>query len=196
MRGRGLLSTAVSRRRTPDKRQIAGISHPDAARQSATPRMRLRVRPASSPRTACPAGVCRPSGPQERARRILPEGRVAENVIAEAITARWPIREPPLVPTSGLKDALLELRRERLLSFTIEGDVARVAYGERVRRLADSWGLQLAVAKRRADRGLARIPSLSLRFRASKPMGRARRRSLLPSRVAYARSDPRWRRGQ
>ena len=64
-----------------------------------------------------------------------------------ATSARWPRREPPLVATTGLKDALLQLRRERLLSFTVEGDVARVSYGDRVREIAAAkWGLVLTPA--------------------------------------------------
>ena len=45
-----------------------------------------------------------------------------------------------LSPTPGLKDALLQLRRQRLLSFTVEGDVARVSYGARIRELAPRMG--------------------------------------------------------
>jgi hypothetical protein len=62
-------------------------------------------------------------------------------------SARWPRREPPLVQTDGLRDALLQLRRERLLSFTVEGDVARVTYGDRIREIAAAkWGLVLTPA--------------------------------------------------
>ena len=62
-------------------------------------------------------------------------------------TARWPRREPPLVATTGLKDALLQLRRQRLLSFTVEGDVASVSYGDRIREIAAAeWGLVLTPA--------------------------------------------------
>jgi hypothetical protein len=62
-------------------------------------------------------------------------------------SARWPRREPPLVATAGLRDALLQLRRERLLSFTVEGDVARVTYGDRIREIAAAeWGRVLTPA--------------------------------------------------
>ena len=50
--------------------------------------------------------------------------------------ANWPRRDPPLVATTGLRESLLQLRRERLLAFTVEGDVARVSYGDRIRELA------------------------------------------------------------
>jgi hypothetical protein len=58
-------------------------------------------------------------------------------------TARWPRREPPLVAASGLRESLLQLRRQRLLSFTVDGDVAYVTYGDRIRELAKQWGLVL-----------------------------------------------------
>lgn len=49
--------------------------------------------------------------------------------------------------TDGLRGALLQLRRERLLSFTVEGDVARVTYGDRIREIAAAeWGLVLTPA--------------------------------------------------
>jgi hypothetical protein len=54
-------------------------------------------------------------------------------------TANWPRRDPPLVATTGLRESLLQLRRERLLAFTVEGDVARVTYGDRIRELATEW---------------------------------------------------------
>jgi hypothetical protein len=50
-----------------------------------------------------------------------------------------------IAPT-GLKNALLQLRRQRLLAFTVEGDVARVSYGDRVREIATEWGLVLPPA--------------------------------------------------
>jgi hypothetical protein len=58
-------------------------------------------------------------------------------------SARWPRREPPLVAPDNLKTALLQLRRQRLLSFTVVGDVAVVTYGDRIRELAKKWGLVL-----------------------------------------------------
>ena len=59
-------------------------------------------------------------------------------------SARWPRREPPLVPATGdLRRALFELRRERWLNVTVEGDLARVTYGERVREIAKEWGIEL-----------------------------------------------------
>jgi hypothetical protein len=57
--------------------------------------------------------------------------------------ASWPRRDPPLVATTGLRESLLQLRRERLLKFTVEGDVARVTYGDRIRETATEWGLVL-----------------------------------------------------
>jgi hypothetical protein len=50
-----------------------------------------------------------------------------------------------IAPTA-LKNALLQLRRQRLLAFTVEGDVARVSYGGRVREIATEWGLVLPPA--------------------------------------------------
>jgi hypothetical protein len=47
---------------------------------------------------------------------------------------------------TALKNALLQLRRQRLLAFTVEGDVARVSYGDRVREIATEWGLVLPPA--------------------------------------------------
>ena len=62
-------------------------------------------------------------------------------------SARWPRREPPLVAPTGLKAALLQLRRQRLLAFTVEGDIARVTHGDRVREIAATeWGLVLPSA--------------------------------------------------
>lgn len=61
-------------------------------------------------------------------------------------SARWPRREPPLVATTDLRGALLQLRRQRLLAFTLDGDVARVTYGDRVREIATEWGLVLPPA--------------------------------------------------
>jgi hypothetical protein len=58
-------------------------------------------------------------------------------------SARWPRREPPLVPVDGLRDALLELRQQGWLAFRVEGDIARVTYGDRVRQLAASCGIDL-----------------------------------------------------
>ena len=59
-------------------------------------------------------------------------------------SARWPRRKPPLVPATGdLRRALFELRREGWLSFTVEGDLARVTYGERVLEVAQEWGIEL-----------------------------------------------------
>jgi hypothetical protein len=58
-------------------------------------------------------------------------------------SARWPRREPPLVAPDNRKTALLQLRRERLLAFTVEGDVARVTYGDRIREIAAKWGIEL-----------------------------------------------------
>ncbi len=60
-----------------------------------------------------------------------------------ATTARWPRREPPIVPVEGLRDALLQLRHQRWLAFTVEGDVARVGYGDRIHQLAANWGVDL-----------------------------------------------------
>ena len=34
-------------------------------------------------------------------------------------TARWPRREPPIVPVDALRDKLLQLRQQRWLSFTV-----------------------------------------------------------------------------
>ena len=48
---------------------------------------------------------------------------------------------PLLVPVEGLRQALLELRRERWLAFTVEGDTAAVSYGPRVLEVAASWGI-------------------------------------------------------
>ena len=45
-----------------------------------------------------------------------------------------------------LRGALVQLRRQRLLAFTLEGDVARVTYGDRVREIATEWGLVLPPA--------------------------------------------------
>ena len=64
-----------------------------------------------------------------------------------ASTARWPRREPPLVPVDGLRDKLLQLRQQGWLTVDVAGDIALVTYGDRVRRLADSWGLQLPQAR-------------------------------------------------
>ncbi len=61
-------------------------------------------------------------------------------------SARWPRREPPLVASTGLKAALLQLRRQRLLAFTLDGDTARVSYGDRIRELATEWGLMLPLS--------------------------------------------------
>jgi hypothetical protein len=58
-------------------------------------------------------------------------------------SARWPRREPPLVPAENLKRALLELRREGWLAFRVEGDEAHVSYGERVGEIASAWGIEL-----------------------------------------------------
>ena len=58
-------------------------------------------------------------------------------------SARWPKREPPLVATPGLRDALLQLRRQRLLAFSLGSDTVRVTYGDRIRELATEWGLVL-----------------------------------------------------
>jgi hypothetical protein len=58
-------------------------------------------------------------------------------------SARWPKREPPLVATPGLRDALLQLRRQRLLSFTLGSDTVRISYGDRIRELATEWGFVL-----------------------------------------------------
>lgn len=63
-----------------------------------------------------------------------------------ATTARWPRREPPLVPVDGLRDALGQLRQQGWLAFTVEGDIARVGYGDRIRQLAAAWGVDLADA--------------------------------------------------
>ena len=60
-----------------------------------------------------------------------------------ASTAKWPKREPPLVPVDGLRAALLELRNQRWLSFTVAGDVAQVTYGSRIRELATECGIEL-----------------------------------------------------
>ena len=57
--------------------------------------------------------------------------------------ARWPKRKSMLVPVEGLRKALLELRREGWLAFTVEGDTAAVSYGPRVREVATSWGISL-----------------------------------------------------
>ena len=61
-----------------------------------------------------------------------------------ASSARWPRREPPLVPVDGLRDKLLQLRQQRWLSFTVSADVARVTYGDCIRELAATeWGIEL-----------------------------------------------------
>ncbi len=60
-----------------------------------------------------------------------------------ATSARWPKRTPLLVPVDGLRQALLELRREGWLAFTVEGDTAAVSYGPRVFEVATSWGISL-----------------------------------------------------
>ena len=60
-----------------------------------------------------------------------------------ASSARWPRREPPLVPVDGLRDKLLQLRQQRWLSFTVSADVARVTYGDAVREIAERWGIDL-----------------------------------------------------
>ena len=61
-----------------------------------------------------------------------------------AANGLWPRRETPLAPMSGIKDALVELRRQGWLSFRIEGGVARVTSGDRVRKLAEGLGSSFA----------------------------------------------------
>ena len=58
-------------------------------------------------------------------------------------TARWPRREPPIVPVDALRDKLLQLRQQRWLSFTVSADVAQVTYGDRIREIAANWGIEL-----------------------------------------------------
>jgi hypothetical protein len=76
---------------------------------------------------------------------LLNERGVVE-VTGMAADARWPRHEPPIPRTEGLRDALMELRREKWLAFTIEGDVTRIKYGERIKEIAAKWGVPLADA--------------------------------------------------
>jgi hypothetical protein len=57
--------------------------------------------------------------------------------------AELALRPDHSVAASGLRESLLQLRRQRLLSFTADGDVAHVSYGDRIRELAAEWGLVL-----------------------------------------------------
>jgi hypothetical protein len=64
-------------------------------------------------------------------------------VVGISSAARWPRHDPPLVPAEGLRDALAQLRRQRLFQFRVEGDTARIAYGDAVREIAARWGIEL-----------------------------------------------------
>ena len=76
--------------------------------------------------------------------RLLSE-RGSFEVVGIGSTARWPHHDPPLVPVEGLRDALAQLRRQRLLQLRVEGDTAHVTYGDAVREIAARWGIELSV---------------------------------------------------
>ena len=64
-----------------------------------------------------------------------------------ASSTRWPKREHPLVPTTGFREALLQLRRLGWLQVDVSGDTASISYGKRIRERAKGWRLELPAAR-------------------------------------------------
>ena len=90
--------------------------------------------------------ACAPpsSVPYDRSifRTDVPMIRASSNSVTPAASA-FDAKNRRLSRPPTLRGCLLQLRRMRLLKFAVEGDVARITYGDRIRELAASWGIQL-----------------------------------------------------